>query len=186
MPLNFNIFFRVNNGKAVLEVAKPAFVSTMTFDFFRGPLVWTDAATRWSDIQVGGEVGYDVSSQKVDKYSVAVALDRPREKFVVQALTGFKAATATYYQRFNDQLEVAFKASWNGKTVGSTGMEVGAKYHLLGGGFLKAKLDNAGRLGLAFATDLRTNVQLVLGATIDTAKLKDNVHKFGLDLTYSA
>lgn len=179
----------VNNGKAILEVAQPAFVTTTTFDVFRGPLVWTDIATRWSDIQVGGEVGYDMASGKVDKYSLAVALDRPREKLVLQTLTGFKAVNAAYYQRFNDQLEVALKATWNNKgatSTANTGMEVGAKWHLIGGGFIKAKLDNAGRLGLAFATDLRSNVQLILGATIDATKMKDNVHKFGLELTYSA
>lgn len=178
----------VNNGKAVLEIAQPAFVTTTTLDLLRGPLVWADVATRYADVQVGAEVGYDYSSGKVDKYSVAVALDRPREKLVLQALTGFKAANATYYQRFNDQVEIAFKAAWNGAkaTTSSTNLEVGAKYHLIGGGFFKAKLDNVGRLGLAFATDLRTNVQLILGSSIDTTKLKDNVHKFGLELTYTA
>lgn len=179
-------FSSVNNGKAVLELARPAFVTTTTVDVFRGPLVWTDVATRWSDFLLGGEVGYDVTSGKVDKYSVALALDRPREKLVIQALSGFKAANATYYQRFTDQLEVALKASWNSKVTTNTGMEVGAKYHLVEGGFLKAKVDNAGRLGLAFATNLRNNVQLILGTTIDTTKLSQNVHKFGLELTFSA
>ncbi len=177
-----------NNGKAVLEIAQPTFVTTTTFDLVKGPVVWADAATRYADVQFGGEFGYNMSNGKIDKYSLAVALDRPREKLVIQALTGFKAASATYYQRFNDQLEVACKASWNGKaaTTASTGLEVGAKYHLIGGGFIKTKLDNAGRLGLAFATDLRSNVQLILGATIDSMRLKENVHKFGLELTYTA
>lgn len=158
-------------------------------------MMWADISTRIADVQLGGEVGYDVSSGQVDKYSVALCFDRPREKFVIQALTGFKAANATYFQRFNDQLEIACKATWNGTaapkglpapvTAGS-GLEIGAKFYLLGGGFVKGKMDQAGRLGLAFATNLRSNVQLILGASIDTTKLKENVHKFGLDLTFSA
>lgn len=150
----------------------------------KSPLVWTDLSTRYSDIQVGGELGYDVNSGKVDKYSVALALDRPREKFVVQALTGFKAANITYFQRFNDQMEFACKANLTQKSP--LGLEVGTKYYLNGGGFLKAKLNNAGLVGLAFATELRSNVQLILGASIDATKLNENVHKFGLELSMSA
>lgn len=172
----------------MLEIAQPVFVTTSTFDWAaKGPVVWTDVSTRYADFQLGGEVGYNMTSQKIDKYSVALSLDRPLEKFTLQALTGFKAFSATYHQRFNEQLEVAFKANWNGKAATSaTGLEVGAKYFLVGGGFVKSKLDNFGRLGLSFATDLRSNVQLILGATIETTKLKENVHKFGLELSYSA
>jgi voltage-dependent anion channel protein 2 len=65
-------------------------------------------------------------------------------------------------------------------------MEVGAKYYLLGGGFIKAKLDNAGRLGIAIASDLRPGMQLTLGASVDTNKLAENNHKVGLELSYSA
>jgi voltage-dependent anion channel protein 2 len=65
-------------------------------------------------------------------------------------------------------------------------MEVGAKWNLIGGGFIKAKLDNVGRLGLALASDLRPGVQMTLGATVDTQKLNDNAHKLGLELVYSA
>ena len=65
-------------------------------------------------------------------------------------------------------------------------MEIGAKYLLSGGGFVKSKLDNNGRLGLALASDLRPGMQLILGASIDTAKIQENNHKFGVELNYSA
>lgn len=172
----------------MLEIAQPVFVTTSSFELAKSPVIWTDVSTRYADFQLGGEVGYNMNSHKIDKYSVALSLDRPLEKFTVQALTGFKAFTATYHQRFNEQLEVAFKANWSGKAAATsaTGLEVGAKYFLAGGGFVKSKMDSFGRLGLAFATDLRSNVQLILGATIETTKLKENVHKFGLELSYSA
>ena len=104
---------------------------------------------------------------------------------MIQALTGFNVLNGCYYQKFNDQLEVAYRASWSMKLPNVT-MEVGAKWNMIGGGFIKAKLDNVGRLGLALASDLRPGVQVVLGATLDTAKLDDNAHKLGLELTYSA
>lgn len=65
-------------------------------------------------------------------------------------------------------------------------MEVGAKYYSNGGGFFKGKIDNTGRLGLAVASDLRPCMQLILGASIDTNKLAENNHSFGLQLNYSA
>lgn len=65
-------------------------------------------------------------------------------------------------------------------------MEVGAKYYLLGGGFVKAKMDNSGRLGMSIASDLRPGMQVLLGASVDTNKLSENSHKFGIELSYSA
>lgn len=66
-------------------------------------------------------------------------------------------------------------------------MEIGAKYILTGGnGFIKTKLDNNGRLGLALSSELRPDVQLTMGASIDTAKINENNHKFGVEINYSA
>lgn len=176
---------RTNSTKAALELKQGCLLTSSSIDLFRGPVLTTEVGTRFRDLQLGGELGYDVAKGTVDKYSVAVALDRAREKAVLQALTGFKTFTASYFQKFNDQLEVACRASWNAK-LPNLSMEVGAKWNMLGGGFVKAKLDNVGRLGLALASDLRPGVQVVLGATIDTAKLNENSHKLGFELSYSA
>jgi voltage-dependent anion channel protein 2 len=175
-----------NSTKASVELNQGGcIVTSATIDIFKGPVMVTDLATRFRDLQFGGELGYDVAKGTIDKYSVSIALDRAREKAVLQALTGFKTFTASYFQKFNDQLEVAYRASWNAKVPNLT-MEVGAKWNMIGGGFLKAKLDNVGRLGLALASDLRPGVQVTLGATVDTAKLNENAHKLGLELIYSA
>jgi hypothetical protein len=135
-----------NSTKANVELNQGCFLTSTSIDIFRGPVLTTDLATRFRFLQLGGEVGYDVSKGTLDKYSVSLAIDRPREKMVLQALTGFKTFTASYFQKFNDQLEVAYRSSWNAK-VPSLTMEVGAKWNLIGGGFIKAKLDNVGRLG---------------------------------------
>ena len=102
------------------------------------------------------------------------------------SLTGFNTFNASYYQKFNDQVEVAYRANWNNK-LSNLAMEIGAKYLLTGGaGFIKTKLDNNGRLGVALASELRPGMQLTLGASIDTAKINENNHKFGVELNYSA
>lgn len=103
----------------------------------------------------------------------------------LSSLTGFNTFNASYYQKFNDQVEIAYRANWNNK-LSNLAMEVGAKYLLVGGGFVKTKLDNTGRLGVALASDLRPGMQLTLGASVDTTKLAENNHKFGVELNYSA
>lgn len=186
LPHSFLVsLFSANSTKACVELNQGCLLSTSTVDVLRGPILTTDLATRFRDFQLGGEIGYDASKGTLEKYSVAIGFDRPREKAVIQALTGFKTFTGLYFQKVNEQLEVACRASWNSK-VSNVSMEVGAKWYMLGGGFLKAKVDNIGRLGLALASDLRPGVQVILGATIDTAKLNENAHKLGLELTYSA
>ncbi len=175
-----------SNAKATIEMDQGAFLTSAAIDLAGGPAtVSSSLSARMRDFQLGGEVAYDVSKGALEKYSLALSLDRCREKAVIQAHTGFKAFSVGYFQRFTDQLEVAYRASWNGKAQNMT-MEVGAKWLLLGGGFLKAKLDNAGRLGVALASDLRPNVQLTLGASLDTAKLAESGHKVGLSLEYAA
>lgn len=180
-----NVGCRANSTKATIELNQGYLFATSSVDVLRGPILTSDVATRFRDLQLGGEIGYDVARGSIDKYSVSLAFDRPREKAVLQALTGFKTFSASYFQKFNDQLEVACRATWSAK-LPNLSMEVGAKWFLLGGGFIKTKLDNVGRLGVALASDLRPGVQVILGATVDTAKLGENAHKLGLELSYSA
>lgn len=168
-----------------MEVNQGPILAGASLDVFNGPIVKADLATRIKDFLVGGEVGYDVSTGKINKYTASVAFDRPREKVVLQMLTGCKSFNAAYFQKFSDNLEVAYKSNYAGLSK-SLAMEVGAKYFLVGGGFVKAKLDNTGRLGLAIASDLRPGMQLILGANVDTNKLGENNHKVGFELNYSA
>ncbi len=174
-----------NSIKANIELAQGCVLATTTVDMLKGSSFVSDLSTRFRDFQLGGEVGYDATKGTIEKYSVALSLDRPREKAILQALTGFNTFSASYLQRFTDQLEVAYRASWSLK-VPNLAMEVGAKWNLLGGGFIKAKLDNIGRLGVAVASELRPGMQVTMGATVDTGKLNENAHKLGLELVYTA
>lgn len=76
------------------------------------------------------------STGQLQSYTVGVSLDRPREKISLQAINGINSFLATYHQRFNEQVEVAYKAEWNAN-ASALAMEVGAKYNLFAGGFLK-------------------------------------------------
>lgn len=73
------------NTKVSLELVQPAVFASASVDVFRGPMLGADLAARVRDFLIGGEVGYDIRQGKIEKYSAAVAFDRPREKIVVQA-----------------------------------------------------------------------------------------------------
>ena len=92
----------------------------------------------------------------------------------------------TFFQKM-DKLELGYKVDWNRKIAGSLSMALASKVYLNGGAFLKAKLDNFGKLGLVYSTPLESSgsQSIALSAIIDTTKLDENVHKFGLSLSFS-
>lgn len=57
---------------------------TSKTDLLNGPIVRGDAVTRYKDLLIGAEVSYDVASAQLNEYSASIALDRPREKAIVQ------------------------------------------------------------------------------------------------------
>lgn len=86
----------------------------------------------------------------------------------------------------NGDVEAGAKAIWDKKSSANVAIEVGTKYNLDKSSFLKAKVNNAGILGLGFSQTLRDGVKLGLGGSFDTARLNENVHKLGFSLTLEA
>jgi hypothetical protein len=60
------------------------FLASSHVDLLNGPVAYAQVSTRCKDFLLGAEVGYDVASGKLDKYTASIALDRPREKVVIQ------------------------------------------------------------------------------------------------------
>lgn len=131
---------RLGAGKLGIEWVQPAVHASTYLEGLKSPspapLITSDISTRLRDIQLGLDFAYSPLSQSVERYSVGILLDRPREKIALQAAQGFSAFTAAYHQRFTEQLEVAYKAAWSVKTA-ALDMEVGARYNLFSGGFVK-------------------------------------------------
>ena len=115
---------------------QPTFYASTYVDILRGGVLNTDISTRIRDFQLGGDFSLSPSTGQLQSYTVGVSLDRPREKISLQAINGINSFLATYHQRFNEQVEVAYKAEWNAN-ASALAMEVGAKYNLFAGGFLK-------------------------------------------------
>jgi hypothetical protein len=85
----------------------------------------------------------------------------------------------------NSDVEAGARAVWNKALPDSNvNIEVGTKVVLDKSSFLKAKVDNQGRLGLGFTHVLRTGVKLAFGGLFDTTRLSADVHKVGFQLTF--
>lgn len=158
-----------------------------------------DISFKIRDFIIAGDISFNPRSKTIERHAIGVGFDRLREKVSLQVNGLLKGINAAYYQKFTDNLELAFKANW---TIPATldkkalmsgasdlGMEIGAKYIFTPGfgNWIKTKIDNAGHLGLSLGNEVRPNLQFTIGALIDTLRLKDgNAHRFGLDLSYEA
>ena len=75
--------------KVGFEAAKGCLQAASYIDVVNGPLASAQVSTRVRDLLIGAEVGYDVASGKLEKYTASIALDRPREKVVLQVYFWF-------------------------------------------------------------------------------------------------
>lgn len=66
------------------ELNQGPLILTSSFDLFKGPVIKTDAATRFKDFLVGAEANFDVANGRLCDYTASIAFDRPREKVVLQ------------------------------------------------------------------------------------------------------
>ena len=101
-------------------------------------------------------------------------------------MSNFSSFAAAYYHRVNPSVEAGAKAVYDKKSASNVALEVGTKYAFDADAFAKAKINNVGVLGLGFTQTVRPGVKVSLGASIDTARLQENAHKFGLSLALEA
>jgi len=86
----------------------------------------------------------------------------------------FNILAASYFHKVAPDVEAGAKAVWDKKTDGPVAIEVGSKYLLDRDAFVKAKVNNAGILGLGYTQNLRPGVKLQLGGNFDTTRLNEN------------
>ena len=126
---------------------------------------------------MGGDVAYDVSSGLVTRYNGALGYTTPEYTVTLTASNKLGVFGASYFHRLSKSVEAGAKATWNKKADAAVAIEVGSKYILDKDAFVKAKIDNGGRLGLGYTQLLRPGIKLSLGGSFDTTRLHENVHK---------
>ncbi|KAJ3090073.1 Mitochondrial porin [Quaeritorhiza haematococci] len=171
------------NAKAGFDFKQEYIYTRGNLDLFKGPTLHGDAVVGSDGVVIGSEVGYDVTDAKVVKLNTAVGYITPEYSMSFHATNMFGAFSAGYYHRVQPGVEAGARALWNKTKDSSVSIEVGTKYTLDKETFVKAKMNNAGLLGLGYTQVLRPGVKLSLGGSFDTTRLHENVHRVGLSLT---
>ncbi|KAG0254018.1 Mitochondrial porin [Mortierella polycephala] len=182
------------NAKVGVQYKQLGFNSRAYVDLFKGPTFTGDVVVGRDGFLVGGDVAYDVSGSYITRFAAAVGYTAPEYAVALHAHNSFKVFSASYYHRINADLEAGGKAVWDSKVAPSTekcakspvALEVGAKLYLDRDAFVKAKVNNAGVLGLGYTQALRKGVKVTVSGLFDTTKLDQAAHKLGLSFVFEA
>lgn len=155
------------------------------FDLIK-PKALADLAVGQDGFTVGGELGYDISSAKVDRYSLGVGYAKAGYSVSAIALSNLSVYQAAYYHKVAPGVEAGAKATWDLVKNSTPNVEFATKYALDLSAFVKAKIADSGVAALAYSQVLRPGVTLGLGASFNALKLAEPVHKLGASLLFSA
>lgn len=171
------------NAKVTAEYKQANFNTRANLDLFKGPTFAGDAVVGHDGFLVGGDVAYNILDGRVTRYNAAAGYAAPDYALALHAGQSFSVFSGSYYHRVNAAVEAGGKAVWDSKANNqAVSIEVGTKYNLDRDTYVKAKIDNGGRLGLGYTQTLRPGVKVSLAGLFDTARINENAHKIGLSL----
>lgn len=156
------------------------------FDLLKGPIALADLCVNHDGFSAGAELGYDISSAKVNRYSLGVGYAKPLYTIAATATNNLTVFSAAYYHKVSPLVEAGAKATWDSVKSSNVNVEFATKYILDPTAFVKAKIADSGLTALSYSQELRPGVRLGLGASFDSLKLAEPVHKLGFSLTFSA
>ncbi|KAJ1566841.1 Mitochondrial porin, partial [Cladochytrium tenue] len=174
------------NAKAAVEFKQINVFSRASVDLYakNGPSLHADTVIGSDGFVAGGDVAYNVTDAAISRYNGVAGFIAPDYAVTVHATQQFSIFSASYFHRVSKEVEAGAKATWNKASSDNVAIEVGTKFAFDKDAFIKAKIDNAGRLGLGYTQVLRPGVKLALGGHFDTTRLTENVHRVGLSLTF--
>ncbi|KAJ2020003.1 Mitochondrial porin [Coemansia sp. RSA 376] len=151
------------------------------------PAVTADVTVSREGALVGAEFAYDINSGAVTKTNSTLGYSGPDYQITLQGNNSLNLFQLAFYQRVTKSVEAGARAVYDYKNPeGGVSAELGTKYILDQDAYVKAKVDNAGRLGLSYTQVMRPGVKLSLAGLFDTARLQENTHKLGAALTFEA
>ncbi|KAG0299481.1 Mitochondrial porin [Dissophora globulifera] len=179
------------SAKVGVQYKQLGFNSRAYLDLFKGPTFTGDVVVGREGFLVGGDLAYDIGGSYITRFAAAAGYTAPEYSVALHAHNSFKVFSASYYHRINADLEAGAKAVWDSKAVPSAAkapvaLEVGAKLYLDRDAFVKAKVNNAGVLGLGYTQALRKGVKVSVAGLFDTHKLDHAAHKIGASFVFEA
>lgn len=156
------------------------------FDLLKGPLTTADLTVNHDGFIAGGELGYDIASAKVNKYNVGLGYKNPLYSVGLTTASNLSVFSAAYYHKISPLVEVGAKATWDSVKSSAVNVEFATKYMLDSSSFVKAKISDSGLTALSYSQVLSSGVTLGLGASFDSLKFSEPVHKLGFSLSFAA
>ncbi|KAJ2450608.1 Mitochondrial porin [Coemansia sp. RSA 2336] len=151
------------------------------------PSVTADVTISREGALAGAELAYDLNSGAVTKTNSTLGYAGPDYTITLQGNNSLNLFQLAFYQRVTKSVEAGARAVYDYKNPeGGVSAELGTKYVLDKDAYVKAKVDNVGRLGLSFTQTLRPGVKLSLAGLFDTTRLQENAHKMGAALAFEA
>jgi voltage-dependent anion channel protein 2 len=187
LKLDISASFTPSSGqkgaKVGINYKQPGVFTRGTLDLLKGPVFTGDVVFGHDGFLVGAEIGYDIPTGDVSRYSAAIGYSAKNYAIAVHANKGLSVFSGSFFHRVSSDVEVGAKATWDSQAKNApVALELGTKYFLDNDAFVKAKINNSGLLGLGYTQRLRPGVKVTLGGSFDTSRLNENAHKIGLSL----
>ncbi|KZW01539.1 voltage-dependent ion-selective channel [Exidia glandulosa HHB12029] len=171
---------------------QPGVHTRAVLDLFKGPTFTADTVLGRDGFLVGLEGSYNVSEGRITRYATALGFSAPEYAVTLHGLGNLSTFSASYYHRVSPDVEAGAKAVWDSKAHSSAvSLEVAAKAYIDKAAFVKARINNAGILSLAYTQNLRPGVKASFGLALDTQRLQDPTpagpaHKVGAAFVFEA
>jgi len=163
-----------------------------TLDVFKGPTFTADTVLGRDGFLVGAEASYNVTAGSISRYAAALGYNAPEYSVTLHGLNNFNTFSASYYHRVSRDVEAGAKAVYDSKsTHGGVVLEVGSKTQLDPSSYIKAKINNAGVIGLDYTQTLRPGIKASFALALDSQKLNDPsppgvAHKVGVHFVFDS
>jgi len=149
---------------------------------FAGPTVNGSAVFGYNNLYAGYEASYDTANSKLVANNVALGY-KGSDYTVHAAVVDASKFTGSIYHAVSSGLSAAAQVNW---AAGSdaTSFTLGVKKVLDNDAFVKVKVDNSLRVGLAYSQNVRAGVQVTLSGLVNGKESAG--HKLGAHINLNA
>jgi len=173
-------------AKCTLDYKKPSFTAKAAYDVYPGALACAGSYV-YDALTLGCSADYSTAKGALTKYGAACQFVQPDYSIIAKlaaAVGKSPTYTGMYYHKVSSDMQVGAELTHTtGKDVG---LAFGCQYKLDKDTTVKGKVDADGMLYSSYKQKLSPIATMTLAAQIDTVKLTENKHKFGMVLNVTA
>jgi len=148
------------------------------------PLLTAAGVLHYQGWLAGVQLGVDATKNKLTKSNFALGYENSEFTLHTHVNDGQQFG-GSIFQKVSDKLQTGIMLSWTSGT-NQTQFGFGSVYCLDKETSFRAKVNNAGSLGLGFTHRLKDGIEMTLSAAIDGKNFNQGGHKLGFGLNLEA